>query len=116
MPPQPAQAAEDAADAVVDVDDAEVLIDDEEVDVVDPFDLGPERVDDLFVQELVAKEDLVVGHLERSELRLRSRLELDDGRIEAQHLLPVEIKEAFLFAFLDGQAGDLGKSLPQLRL
>ena len=47
---EPADPPEDAPGAEVDVDRAEVPVDDEEMDVVDAFDLGPERVHDLFVQ------------------------------------------------------------------
>ena len=63
---EPAEPPEDAADAEVDVDGPEVPVDDEEVDVVDALDLGPERVDDLLVQEVLAEEDLLVPDLERA--------------------------------------------------
>ncbi len=63
--PEPAEPAEDAAQAVVGVDDPQLVLDGQEVDVVDPLDLRPEGIDDLLVQELVAEEDLVGGHLDR---------------------------------------------------
>ncbi len=57
---EPAEPPEDAADAEVDVDDPEVPVDDEEMDVVDALDLGTEGVDDLLVQDVLSKENLLV--------------------------------------------------------
>ena len=98
---EPAQAAENTSDSEVDVDDAQLLVDDEEMDIVDPFNLGSERVHDLLVQEFVAEHDLVVGYFERFELVFGLRFEMDDGFVEGLDFLPVELERALGFSLFD---------------
>ena len=59
--PQPAEAAEDAAQAEIDVGDPELAVSDEEMDIVDPLDPGPVGVDDLLVEQVLAEQDLFVA-------------------------------------------------------
>jgi len=81
------------------------------VDVVHPLDLGPERVHDLLVQQLLAEEDLVAPCLERPEGLAGARLQAYRFVVQALDLRPVELPEAFLPAPADGQARDLGEEL-----
>ena len=114
--PEPAEAAEKAPPAEIHVDDPEVPVDAQQMDVVDPFDLGPGGIDDLLVQELVAKPDFVGPGFKRAERRFRPGGQADRPRVQPLDAGPLKLEYFFLPALPDGQADDRGVRFVQADL
>ncbi len=87
---EPAETAEDAANAEIDMGHPELAVDEEEVDVVDALDAGPVGVDDLLVEQVLADEDIFRPDLEIRERRFRSGAEDDGVGTEELDMAPIE--------------------------